>query len=183
MAGCDHIEAGSKKYYSHVIFSDDHGITWQLGASSLNDQVNECEVAELPDGQLLLNMRNYDRTQKLRQTAISNDGGMSWVNQDHHPMLKEPICQASLQTYNYNGLAVLLFSNPASTQERVRMTLRSSFDNGITWPDSLLLYEGPSAYSDLVVTKNGIIGCLFEKGVQNPYESISYATITLDTNR
>ncbi len=28
---CDHIEAGSIKYFSHVIYSDDHGETWKLG--------------------------------------------------------------------------------------------------------------------------------------------------------
>ena len=30
---CDHIEAKTQHYYSHVIFSDDHGVTWQLGAA------------------------------------------------------------------------------------------------------------------------------------------------------
>lgn len=176
---CDHIEAGSKKYYSHVIFSNDHGKTWLLGGTSPHDQVNECEVVELPDGQLLLNMRNYDRNQKQRQTAISKDGGTSWENQQHHPTLIEPICQASLQAYHHQSTNALLFSNPASTNKRVNMTVRISFDNGQSWPDSVLLHPAPSAYSDLVVLKDGTIGCLFESGQKNPYETIVFTQLKL----
>ncbi len=75
---CDHIEADSKKYYSHVIYSDDHGQTWQIGGITPQDQVNECTVAELPDGRLMLNMRNYDRTRKTRMVSFSADGGQTW---------------------------------------------------------------------------------------------------------
>ena len=49
---CDHIEAVSKKYFSHVIFSDDHGKTWQTGGTTPQDQVNECSVAELSNGNI-----------------------------------------------------------------------------------------------------------------------------------
>ena len=61
MIPCDHIEAGTRRYFSHVIFSDDRGATWRLGGTTERDQVNECEVVERRDGSLLLNMRNYDR--------------------------------------------------------------------------------------------------------------------------
>ena len=30
---CDHIEADTKHYYSHIIYSDDHGKTWKLGGT------------------------------------------------------------------------------------------------------------------------------------------------------
>ncbi len=93
---CDHIEAGKKKYFSHIIYSDNHGKTWQLGGTTLQDQVNECTVAELPDGKLLLNMRNYDRTQKSRKISLSEDGGLSWSDIQSDTALIEPICQASL---------------------------------------------------------------------------------------
>ncbi len=43
---CDHIEAETNKYYSHTIYSDDHGKTWELGGSTPQDQVNECAIAE-----------------------------------------------------------------------------------------------------------------------------------------
>jgi len=180
MVACDHIESGTKKYFSHAIYSDDHGDTWQLGGSSPKDQVNECEVAELPNGTLLLNMRNYDRNQKQRQTAISKDGGVTWSDQKHHPDLIEPICQASLQTYLHDNANYLLFSNPASQDKRINMTLRLSEDSGATWPIDLVLHEGPSAYSDLVVDGTGMIGCLFEAGEASPYEQIVFSRIKLE---
>ena len=179
IAGCDHIEASSKKYFSHVIFSDDHGQTWQLGGSTPKDQVNECEVAELSDGRLMLNMRNYDRQQKQRQTAISEDGGMTWMRQQYDTVLVEPICQASLQAYNHQNISALLFSNPASKENRVNMSVRVSYDDGQSWADSVILHLGPAAYSDLAVLSDGSIGCLFEAGVDSPYEKIVYGKLTL----
>ena len=38
---CDHIEAKTKHYYSHIIYSDDGGINWNLGGSTSQNQVNE----------------------------------------------------------------------------------------------------------------------------------------------
>jgi sialidase-1 len=156
---CDHIEARTRHYYSHVIYSDDQGDTWQLGGSSKEHQVNECEVVELDDGRLLLNMRNYDRKQRTRQQAISSDGGLTWNKQRHVPELIEPICQASIRKLR---AGVLVFSNPASRTSRERMTLRASFDQGNTWPWSALLHAGPSAYSCLQPLADGSLICLFE---------------------
>jgi len=164
---CDHIEAGTKRYYSHVLISDDGGATWALGGTTPRDQVNECEVAELEDGALLLNMRNYDRAQRTRQQAISRDGGATWTDQRHVPELVEPICQASLRRFSW-GLGespgVLLFSNPGSREGRVALTLRASTDDGATWPRSWLLDPGPSAYSCLSVLRDGTVLCLYEAG-------------------
>ena len=162
---CDHIEKESKKYFSHVIFSDDHGVTWQMGGSTPLDKVNECEVAELEDGRLLLNMRNYDRTQKTRQRAESLDGGLTWIRQNHDAALIEPICQASLRRLRWkkgNKPGILMFSNPASSSAREKLTLRFSWDEGNSWPESWLIYAGSSAYSCLAVTKGGAPACLFE---------------------
>lgn len=156
---CDHIEAKTRHYYSHVIYSDDNGVTWQLGGRTPEHKVNECEVAELDDGRLLLNMRNYDRKKRTRQQAISSDGGATWTQQRHVNELVEPICQASLRRLRDN---VLLFSNPASRRGRERMTLRASFDQGATWPWSALLHDGASAYSCLQVLTDGSVICLFE---------------------
>ena len=177
MIACDHIEAESKKYFSHVIFSDDLGKTWELGGSSPEDQVNECEVAELPGGTLMLNMRNYDREKKYRQTAISIDGGITWKDQKHDIHLIEPICQGSLQIYH--DQTTLLFSNPASKEKRINMSLRTSYDSGATWPDALVLHEGPAAYSDLVALEDGVIGCLYEAGEDSPYEAIVFQRVAL----
>jgi sialidase-1 len=181
---CDHIEPGVKHhYYSHVIYSDDHGKTWKLGGSTPQHQVNECEVVELSDGRLLLNMRNYDRANKKRQVAFSKDGGQTWTDQGFDATLIEPICQASVRRYSWPGDGrknIILFSNPASTTNRINMTVRASLDDGVTWPMQTILFAGPSAYSDLAVLGNGQIACLYECGEKNAYERITLALFSLD---
>lgn len=180
---CDHMEAGTKKYYSHVIYSDDHGSTWRTGGTTPNDKVNECGVVELSDGRLMLNMRNYDRTTRARQVAFSSDGGMTWTGQRFDAVLVEPVCQAGIRRLSWPGRGkknAILFSNPASDSARVNMTVRMSPDDGATWPYKLALHSGPSAYSDLAVFDKGRIACLYECGEKNPYERIALAVFGRD---
>jgi sialidase-1 len=179
---CDHIEADSKHYYSHIIYSDDHGKSWKLGGSTPEHQVNECEVVELAAGRLMLNMRNYDSAKKCRQVAMSEDGGLTWKDQRLDPALIEPRCQAALERYSWSGptnRSVILFSNPASESKRVNLTVRASFDEGQTWPVSRVLHAGPAAYSDLAVLANGQIACLYEAGATNAYEAIVFRSLPL----
>ncbi len=172
---CDHIEKETEKYYSHVIYSDDHGTTWKLGGRTRKAGVNECQVVELKGGRLLLNMRNYDRTHKYRQVALSEDGGMTWIGQRFEPTLVEPIFQASIRRAG----DVILFSNPADTDQRVNMTVQLSRDEGLSWHLLQRLHLGPSAYSDLALLPDGRAGCLYEKGTEDPYETITLARFTM----
>ena len=176
---CDHIEANTKKYYSHIIYSDDGGSSWNIGGTTPQDQVNECSVAEIGKGKLILNMRNYDRTQMNRKISISNDYGESWGDIYDDKALVEPICQASILRYSFKGYGRndLLFINPADKNKRLNMTLRLSNDLGRTWKAEFLLHEGPSAYSDITKLRNGNIGCLFEAGKNSPYEGIVYREV------
>ena len=177
---CDHIEAVTNKYYSHVVFSDDHGKTWILGGITPQDKVNECTIAELSDGRLMLNMRNYDRTQKTRKVSVSDDGGITWGEIYSDRKLVEPICQGSLLAIPAKNRRKILFLNPADENKRQNMTLRLSYDDGSTWAKSKVLYTGPSAYADLTRLTNGKIGCLYEAGTANPYEGIIYREISLE---
>ena len=176
---CDHIEANTKKYYSHIIYSDDGGSSWNIGGATPQDQVNECSVAEIGKGKLILNMRNYDRTQMNRKISISNDYGESWGDIYDDKALVEPICQASILRYSFKGYGRndLLFINPADKNKRLNMTLRLSNDLGRTWKAEFLLHEGPSAYSDITKLRNGNVGCLFEAGKNSPYEGIVYREV------
>lgn len=176
---CDHIEAESKKYYSHIIYSDDHGLTWQLGGRTHQDQVNECTIVELSNGNLMLNMRNYDRTQKTRKVAISKDGGLSWGDIYPDNNLIEPICQASILKVKEDKEPVLYFLNPANKNKRENMTLKESIDNGHTWSVVKTIFDGPSAYSDLTLLFNGNLGCFYEAGNENPYEGIVFEVVEL----
>lgn len=177
---CDHIEADTHAYYSHVIYSDDHGRSWHLGGSVPEPQVNECCVAELSDGSLLLNMRNYHAENKVRQKAYSTDGGVQWEGQSFDFGLIEPVCQASLVRYprqSREGKDILFFSNPASAEHRKAMTLRASTDGGQNWEYSLLLRSGPGAYSSLAVLPDGSVACLYECGETHPYEQLRFVRV------
>lgn len=183
---CDHIEAVTKHYYSHIIYSDDQGQSWQLGGRTPEHQVNECQVVELTDDRLLLNMRNYDRNNRFRQVATSPDGGLTWTNQRFDTTLVEPICQASIRRYSWPGedtKNVILFSNPAHPEKRINMTVRAGFDDGKTWPLKQTLHEGPSAYSDLAVLSDGTALCLYERGTEHPYEMIVLDKFVLENLR
>ena len=176
---CDHIEKDSKKYFSHVFYSDDHGVSWKLGGTTPSDQVNECAVAELTNGDLLLNMRNYDREAiKARQIAISKDGGDTWINQEFDTELPEPRCQGALLSVKKEDKNILLFANPADSIARVNMTLSISDDDGLNWSKKIPIYKSHAAYSDLTELKNGNILVLFEAGENNAYEGIHYKIIS-----
>ncbi len=185
---CDHVEAKSQKMRSHVIYSDDQGVTWQLGGTAPMPGVNECEVAELPAnvawkqtdtptiaGTMVLNMRNYQRTTPSRQICRSDDGGATWYAQQHDETLIEPICQASLRRIGDGDSREYLFSNPASVTQRERMTIRLSVDATHTWSISRVLDPRPAAYSCLVTLRDGSFGCLYETGQKSPYETIVFA--------
>jgi len=182
---CDHIRPGGRAhidlafFFSHVIFSDDHGRTWRLGGS-VGPGSNECEAVELADGRLLLNMRSY-RGRNRRLVATSRDGGRTWSRPRSDPALVEPVCQASIRrltTRATSGRNRLLFANPASL-ERKMLTVRLSYDEGRTWPVARVLHRGPAAYSCLAVLPNGTIACLYEQGQDHPYERLTLARFNL----
>ncbi|MFC1607846.1 exo-alpha-sialidase [Candidatus Latescibacterota bacterium] len=177
---CDYAELASGEWGSHIIFSDDHGLSWQLGGTVF-PQCNECQVVECIDGSLLLNMRSYHKLNR-RAIATSTDGGLSWSGVTHDKVLIEPVCQASLLRYSpgdNHDRGRVLFSNPADTK-RIRMTVRLSYDECETWSVSRCLHEGPSAYSCLTVLPDKRIGCLYEKGTEHPYETITFVVFNLE---
>ena len=164
-----------------VCFSDDQGKTWTMGEQvRVPGGTNECQVVELDDGSLLINMRGM--TGNRRKMARSRDAGATWSEPWEDPVLVEPRCQGSLQILT-DGLggdrSRLLFANPASV-ERKAMTVRVSYDEGRTWPVSRLLHAGPAAYSCLTVLADGTAACLYERGDAKPYEKITFARFNLE---
>lgn len=171
---CDYIEVGpNRKQYSHVIYSDDKGVTWKIGGSSIGG--NESTVAELSDGRLILNMRN---SSPYRTVAFSNNGGETWTDSKQDYALPDPTCQASILNTQINNEHVLFFSNAASSR-RINMTIKKSKDEGSTWPHSYIVNSGPSAYSDIVMISENEIGILYENGNNNPYEKITFEKINV----
>jgi sialidase-1 len=176
----NHAEAGSGVHRSHLVYSDDGGRTWVVGAIA-DPGTNESQIAELSDGRLMLNMRNHPRKpENYRMVAVSADGGRTLAPATPDPQLIEPPAQASLVALpaRRRQRRALVFANPASTA-RERLTVRLSEDDGVTWPASRVVHEGPAAYSSLAALSDGSIAVLFERGDTSPYERISLARFPL----
>ncbi|KFQ29933.1 Sialidase-4, partial [Mesitornis unicolor] len=86
----------------------------------------------------------------------------------------------------------VLYSHPTSSMSRVNMGVHlSTFPRDAeSWTEPWVIYEGPSAYSDLAYMElpynGGIVGgpavafaCLYENGTRSPYEQISFSMFTL----
>ncbi|NXG82975.1 NEUR4 protein, partial [Stercorarius parasiticus] len=87
----------------------------------------------------------------------------------------------------------VLYSHPTSSMSRVNMGVHlSTFPRDVeSWTEPWVIYEGPSAYSDLAymelpyneATISGgpaiAFACLYENGTRSPYEQISFSMFTL----
>lgn len=188
---CDH---RSPEYDcgAHVIYSDDHGKTWQLSENAVKPGANECQVVELSDGELLLNARMQEERQTgERGLSRSPDGGQTWSTIDQHSGLGDPRVQASLlkiAAADASSKPVLLFSNPfvptsVERGKRRNLTVQGSRDEGKTWPLRYTLHAGPSAYSCLVDLGGGQAGCLYEAGEQDANETVRFQRFSLDVLR
>jgi sialidase-1 len=153
---------------SHLLLSDDGGLSWRVGAIASAGPSNECTVAELGDGSLMLNSRSRGGQ---RLVSISRDGGETMASSALDPQLIEPRngCQASLLTYSFGPQrqATLLFANPVDRQHRTNGRIRVSRDNGRHWSrgfgtdPSLGAFSG---YSDLARFSDGSVALLLESG-------------------
>ena len=169
------------QYGSYVTFSDDHGKTWQRSRDVVWPGKNECQVVELADGRLMLNMRNYNRKFLARAVAYSEDGGNTWSEEaEYDETLISPICQASYSRFTSEDLHDrnrVLFSNPADTKHRRNMTVRLSYDEGQTWAVSKVIDPEAAQYSCLTVMPDMSIGLIYEA---EPYEHLRFARFNLE---
>jgi sialidase-1 len=152
------------KPFSTILWSKDRGVTWQLGTGVKID-TTEAQVAELPDGSLMLNCR--DNRGGSRTVMVTHDLGKTWTpHATDRSALREPVCMASLLRWtNTDGKNYYVFSNPNSTQSRHHMTIKVSSDAAMTWPDtSHTLYDQRAGfgYSCLAPVDAQHIGVLYE---------------------
>jgi sialidase-1 len=187
-----------------VVYSDDHGRTWQLGAvddtyeDGLN--ANETTVVELNDGRLYFNTRDQNgEAAGTRGEAWSDDGGESFAPSgvaDYRwfrpapEILDPPVVQCSLlraaSTLDGDDADVILFAGPDENgptgKGRSDLRIRFSTDETRTWQDGPLIHVGPAAYTDMVRLDDGKIGILFEAGepTKGPYDSIRFVSVPLN---
>jgi len=170
----------------HVIYSDDGGTTWELGAvSSYNPDiyVSETATVELLDGSLYFTTRDHHGPAAgNRAYNTSHDEGESFDSAFQiDPTAFAPICQGSILRYastdQGDSQNRILQSFPYSASYRVNINVRSSFDEAATWNAGRIIYEGQSAYSDLVRTADDRVGLFYER---DDYTKITFASFTTD---
>ncbi len=180
-----------------IIYSDDHGKSWNAGEMLpfTIQNPNESQLVQLADGRVMISSRHAfkeirDPPNYYRAFAYSEDGANDWTTYSFNLELPEPVCLGSINRFSPNknyDLRDIIFVEPLAEVEEIKEKCRGSRknlavwfseDEGITWSDPHTLEHGGAAYSDLAVDDSkGIIYCLFEDesigGSQGPYNGIS----------
>lgn len=164
----------------HLFGSDDHGKSWYLIDTPIKPG-NESKVVELADGRWMINSRANGKGKRF--VHVSSDSGLSWETRPE-PELIDPGCNGSiirLSSVNEgHSKNRLLFSNAKMVKGRQNLTVRVSYDEGLTWTEGKCIYPGSAAYSSMTVLKNGHIGLIFEKDFysENLFVSFSLEWLT-----
>lgn len=150
--------------FSTIVYSNDKGNHWQIGTGAW-PKTTESAVAELSNGDLLLNMR--DNRGDFRSLSYTHDLGKTWIKHPASPKaLIDPICMGSMISFeNSNGKKVLAFSNPHTQRGRSNLTVQLSTDDGKTWPSSFHFPVDDRkffGYSCLVYLGNNLLGIIYE---------------------
>ncbi|TWT59119.1 Sialidase precursor [Thalassoglobus neptunius] len=189
----------------HVVYSDDHGKTWKLGAidDTYHDGLNSNETAavELSNGRVYFNTRDQNgEARGTRGDGYSDDGGESFLPtqsvqylylRPSPPILDPPVVQCSLlraaSIRDDDPQNVILFAGPdedgPSGKGRSDLRIRYTTDETKTWNDGLMLHEGPAAYSDMVMIapEKEDVGVIFECGDSgnSAYQRIDFVRVPL----
>ena len=154
---------GFNEYRAYGFYSDDHGKTWSVSPDIDVPSSNEAIGTELPNGDLMLNIREQNGKTKQRLVALSSDGGASWKETYFDPSLITPVCQSSILLFEQKNQSLLIYSGPNSPDKREKMTLKFSLDGGKSWVKEKEVYAGGAAYSDLVQVDEEQVGLFYEK--------------------
>lgn len=182
-----------------TIYSDDHGKTWHAGEIAVPNTAdwinpNETVAIELADGSVMLNVRNESKTHR-RLVTISKDGATGWSTPKFDDALLEPICMASIIRLSLKSAGAgknrIVFANPdnlsradgkeapGKNRDRKNLSVKLSYDEGKTWSVNKVLDPGGSGYSDLAVTKDGVILCFYGRGDKNDFGGFAFNHLTL----
>lgn len=154
---------------NYAVYSDDHGVTWNVSRNAACPNGDEAKVVELENGDLLMSIKNrrddsYDG-HGYRLMAKSTDCGETWTTAIVNNNLKDPACNGDVVSYEcVDGRRILIHSLPGSSDIRENVTVYMSEDNGDTWPVGREVYIGFSAYSTLEVLNDGSVAVLVEEG-------------------
>lgn len=156
---------------THVFGSNDNGKTWFITETPTSPG-DESKIVELNDGSWMVN----SRVNKLgyRYSHVSNDDGKTWISKKEESII-DPGCNGSLIRYSHDKKNLLLLTNINNKKERKEIVLRYSIDEGRSWSNPKIIYNGEAAYSSMTVMENGSLGLFFEMDnyTKNVFTSIS----------
>lgn len=178
------ITKGNKAYCMALVYSDDKGESWKIGAidRNLTDAVraNETTIVELEDGRIYINTRdqNGGSLEKNRGETYSSDGGLTFsdliVESDKFP---SPIVQSSLLRWRIaKDKNILLFSTPSHVDKRLDLIVMASYDESKSWQRLFKIHNGASAYSDMVKLNEDTLGVIYET---DDYKKIRFRWVTM----
>lgn len=164
---------------SGIIYSDDHGATWNYakGPSAKKAAMSESQIVEMPDGTLRVYARS---TGSKIAEAMSFDGGQTWTEAAHVPGMTQPGWGSQLSVIRYGGLIegkpALIMSSPAGVGNyrrdgRVKIGLitdtgkegSEKYKIDWTYDYSVDSKNAGFAYSCLSELPNHQIGLMYEK--------------------
>ena len=156
--------------HDHIVYSDDGGKTFEIGYVFSDvadlDFSNECQVAELEPGRVLL----MTRTLLLRHArAVSEDNGNTFGAFSLCEDLKQPLDGVEGSLVKHPATQLLFFSSLNEDNElglRYNLTLFVSSDEGVSWRPLLQINKGAAAYSALTILPSGALAILYERAAQ-----------------
>ncbi len=183
--GVKALDGGVYTCHSTIVYTKDQGKNWQIGTGAKSN-TTEAQVVQLTDGSLMLNMRDdRNRTDKSstngRAISVTKDLGKTWmVHPTSNSVLTEPNCMASLISadlrVNGKNQKVIFFSNPNHNSKRSDMTIKTSLDEGLTWPEKYQIKlngETGYGYSCLTMVDEKTVGILYEGTKDLYFQKIS----------
>lgn len=149
-----------------VIYSDDHGRTWQPGAAVAFSGACEPTTVELSDGRVIVSPRIGPRAGPKasgRLFMTSNDGGLTFAETRYEEAIPVP-GQGELvavePTEPGRPRAIVLCG---AAEAKTRPTIYVSLDDGETWPITKVIDDGSCANLAIVALPNGDLGVLYER--------------------
>jgi sialidase-1 len=138
------------------IYSDNNGTTWQY--QLIPGTTDESTIVELLDGRLMRNDRpntsTWNSVKRRRKSFGTIEGGFGAFAADN--ALIDPKCEGSMIRYNTDAPARIYFLNPNDIDQRCNMTVRISYDDGLTWPRSRAIFNWNTCdYPSITVAKGG----------------------------